>query len=779
MPSIFRTRSESASVILLSACLPFLVAVLPAADLSAADASVKQAVQSDEPAKASQPKVAGEGYYLQLLDEPLTPFEPVKKIAPEEQMQADARAHFMAGRLLEARNEFADAYEQYKLAAQLAPNSLPIYQALIPLAFSLNQSSEAMQFALKAVELDPNDYELMNRLGNFMARQGRVDEAIDLLERALHAETLKKQSPTYVTVMHQLAILYTEKGNADKAADSYKVIYNALQDPKAFNLDYRTRAALTAESAQLYEHIGQAFLNAKRPEEAREAFERAAKENRGSQVTLSFNLAQVYRQTGEYDKALAELDKYFKASGDTKGQEPYLLLATILDESKRKDELIPRLEKLLEGDSENTQLQLFMAEQYLKSEQLEKAEKLFRHVADRNNGSEAYTGLVAVYRRMKQPEQLLDALKLVLQSGSIPPSLNSELEALTSDSELLDGLVEVGRSRMKTNPPTLDFGSSLVLAKLAALTERTSSAIELYEFAIASRRDPQGALHDEFARYLMSVDEYEKAAEVYGAVADERTLAPRRTQFLVLQAQALEMAGKTDAAIAAIETAKQDEPDHPLVRFQEAWTYYHARRYEKAVELFGKVVADFPDDPGLIRRCRLSLSNIYVQMGDSAKGEAVLEEVLASAPDDPTVNNDLGYLYADAGKNLERAHKMIEKALAAEPDNPAYLDSMGWVLYRLGQFEKAITYLQQASEQPGGRDATIFGHLGDCYIQTKEPDKARAAFDTALELARSSQPVDDEVVREIEAKLKQLSGTEAKPAEKADAEKSSSQPNGK
>ena len=39
-------------------------------------------------------------------------------------------------------------------------------------------------------------------------------------------------------------------------------------------------------------------------------------------------------------------------------------------------------------------------------------------------------------------------------------------------------------------------------------------------------------------------------------------------------------------------------------------------------------------------------------------------------PNDPGVNNDLGYLYADQGKNLEKAEAMIRKAVQEEPDNP-------------------------------------------------------------------------------------------------------------
>ncbi|MGV2338638.1 MAG UNVERIFIED_CONTAM: tetratricopeptide repeat protein [Planctomycetaceae bacterium] len=53
-----------------------------------------------------------------------------------------------------------------------------------------------------------------------------------------------------------------------------------------------------------------------------------------------------------------------------------------------------------------------------------------------------------------------------------------------------------------------------------------------------------------------------------------------------------------------------------------------------------------------------------------AKGEAILEEVYQEDPNDPGVNNDLGYLYADQGKKLEQAEKMIRIAVEAEGDNP-------------------------------------------------------------------------------------------------------------
>ena len=60
--------------------------------------------------------------------------------------------------------------------------------------------------------------------------------------------------------------------------------------------------------------------------------------------------------------------------------------------------------------------------------------------------------------------------------------------------------------------------------------------------------------------------------------------------------------------------------------------------------------------------------------------------MLDEFPDDAGAMNDLGYLWADQDKNLQRARRMIRKAVDAEPDNAAYRDSLGWVLFRLGRY---------------------------------------------------------------------------------------------
>ena len=79
------------------------------------------------------------------------------------------------------------------------------------------------------------------------------------------------------------------------------------------------------------------------------------------------------------------------------------------------------------------------------------------------------------------------------------------------------------------------------------------------------------------------------------------------------------------------------------------------------------MIKRFPNDDEVVKRARSGLSTCYVNKGDFTRGEAELEILYRKDPDDATINNDLGYLYADQGKNLEKAEAMIRKALRRSP----------------------------------------------------------------------------------------------------------------
>ena len=703
------------------------------------------------------PKKVPSAIRLQELDEPLEPLDPIRPRTEKDVKRLDALSWYALGRILEARNQLQDALDAYRSAIQLDPNAVEVYRVLIPLAFTLNQTEEAYGYARKAVELDPNDFDLLRRLGMRMAAQQKFAEAIELLEQAVSAKSLKKNAGMRIRILFDLGVIYHTTGESKKAAESFSIVLDALDHPEKYELDARLKAELASRSARAYELMGQAFLDAGESEKAILAFKRAAKAQRTRPGILSFHLAQVYLQTKQYDLALKELEKYFDAQLQSKGRQSYELLAEILKATDRSDDLVPRLESMLTTDEHNSVLQYYLAEQYVDVDRLDDAEKLYRKILDeKKNDSISYAGLVGIYRRQQKAVELLEALAEAVKGREGLSLLGPEIDAISKDRPLLEKLVKAGHDRIATENDNekLDFPSALVLAKLASMAEMTDAVAEFYGYCLTIRKDRAGTLYEDWAKYLLKIEDYPHAAEVLQKAVDDKRLAPERPNFLFLLSHALELSGQTEKALDAIAEARKTFSDHPRLHYQEAWIYYHSRQWKQAEKLFREVMAKYPGEQELIRRCQFSLSNVYVMQGDIAQGEKVLESVLAEEPDDPSVNNDLGYLYADQGKNLEKAEKMIRKAVKADPDNPAYLDSLGWVLHKLDKNKEALTHLLKALSLPNGSDSTIWDHAGDCHQKLNEHEAARKAWEKALELENKDTFPDQDLIKKINEKLK-------------------------
>jgi Flp pilus assembly protein TadD len=103
--------------------------------------------------------------------------------------------------------------------------------------------------------------------------------------------------------------------------------------------------------------------------------------------------------------------------------------------------------------------------------------------------------------------------------------------------------------------------------------------------------------------------------------------------------------------------------------------------------------------------------------------EASLRKLIGLRPDHAHAYNALGYSLADRNLRLDEAQALIEKALELSPNDGHILDSMGWVLFRKGQYERAIQYLRRAFEiMP---DAEVAAHLGEALWQAGKTDEAK------------------------------------------------------
>lgn len=239
-----------------------------------------------------------------------------------------------------------------------------------------------------------------------------------------------------------------------------------------------------------------------------------------------------------------------------------------------------------------------------------------------------------------------------------------------------------------------------------------------------------------------------------------QALGERPNDVAFLLGQAEELAGHTEAALAAYEQVEGQNRTSAQVRIAnlhaEAGDMSRAREVlqqmrdqypdqastlsliegellreqgfdQQAFDVYSRALDDDPDNMDLLYARAMTA----VGMDKVALLERDLRRVLTLDPDHVDALNALGYTLADRTDRYDAARAFIERALELRPDDPAILDSMGWVLYRQGQSDQAEGYLRRALDQVF--DAEIAAHLGEVLWSLGRRDEAREVWTRALE----------------------------------------------
>jgi len=67
--------------------------------------------------------------------------------------------------------------------------------------------------------------------------------------------------------------------------------------------------------------------------------------------------------------------------------------------------------------------------------------------------------------------------------------------------------------------------------------------------------------------------------------------------------------------------------------------------------------------------------------------------------------------------NLSKAEEMSKKSNELEPNNSSYQDTYGWVLYQIGDYEEAKTWIAKAIDNHGKENGTLLEHYGDIVFK--------------------------------------------------------------
>jgi tetratricopeptide (TPR) repeat protein len=263
--------------------------------------------------------------------------------------------------------------------------------------------------------------------------------------------------------------------------------------------------------------------------------------------------------------------------------------------------------------------------------------------------------------------------------------------------------------------------------RIAMIQGRTDAARQSLERADSARPN-----HPEILESLLMIDRIsnrmnESVDRIDRAVAAE----PENAKLVRLQGIAYASVGKAPEAERSLRRAIDLDPNDLTTYNTLAQLLASTGRGEETLQTYLKALEKRPDSAPL----QLMVGSLYESKHDMAKAMEHYEKAVQADPNLPAAKNNLAYLLAESGQNLDRALDLAQEAKAALPDNPNAADTLGWVLQKRGVPAAAIGYLKEAeSAMPAADPALVVVryHLAQAYEANAEPEKAVETLERAL-----------------------------------------------
>ncbi len=746
------------------------------------------------------------GLLAQPGDDPARPFVPLRASTVDDRQRIEVVRLYSAARALEDRHEWKDAVSLLQQAIKLDPSSIAVARRLSRIYIgALGRPDLALEYGKRVLAVEPGDSETLTHLVEFYKKNDPA-AALVLLNEVLANPKLEAHAFGRLLAQSELGKLYSGRlHQTDKAADAYAKVLDALDDKSANGLSPSDQARILGDvPAMAYLDFATVFLAADRLDLAVKALERGLVYDEDN-AQISLVLADTLLKMKRGEQALALVDRNIERQ--TSFMEAYELLTKVLKGLNREKEITPRLEAAARRDSKNVPLQYILADRYRETGELDKAEALYKELLSSQPTPQTYRALAASLLKRKKAADLLKVMSEAWMRGAeSQEAIKQPIIAVALDDAMAEAVLDAGLQQSAANPAALSKSTYEILLFIASKPGRaTTNKVRRLEKLLRLQRlragqNPSEMSYKEIADTLSRMGNYAEAADALELVLAKYPNA-KTVPLLVSLADLHHRAKHNEAVKATVNEAMKLNPGDPesqralislmieigqvddavrilrdLIKKEANNVEYELDlgriltqygRNDEAIKLYESLLKRYSNNEEVVKLARQTLSVVYVNQGDYAKAEAELELLLQQDPDEAGTNNDLGYLYAEQGKNLEKAEAMIRKALASPEEhatnNRAYLDSLGWVLFKRGKAKEALKELTKAveimtaeTERDGTNpDATILEHLGDVHFHLHELEKAGDAWRQAAKCAEQTTPPDRRLV-EIRKKLDSL-----------------------
>lgn len=575
------------------------------------------------------------------------------------------------------------------------------------------------------------------------ASEGEYRRALQLLE-----EVLEKESEN-VVVLYERATILAESGRAERAENELRAL--VARHPDFYDAQKFLARILLDRSGNDPSKIGDALVHLQRAFRLRSddigsgvtvaqilvsqnRHEEAAKvladmlEISPDNRTINFLYAQVLTKLGRGNESATYYERVLRA--DPVYVPAITQLVDIYEKSNEFRKAAQVLEPLIELDPLNIELQRQQGMYYLRGGDSERARRRFEAAvqADPKEPRSRYFLAEALsdLGELKKGEELYRSL--LSETPNEPELLISLGMNLAAQRRFEEA--EKLFTTLSTDPRLTDAARRSASTHLATIEHQRGNYDGALAKAVAIVNDSKGPTYQALN---VALDIFRRRSDWKAGLALLEPLATKFPTDDYIQTRLTEFllrSGDPRGAESANALRKSGRRQSLTV----SELYAQMARYDESAKVLLDLLAENPDDADI----RFQLGSVYER---ADRFEDAEREFLAVLDRDelhaPTLNY-LGYMWADQGRNLQRAAELLDQAVKIEPRNGAYIDSLGWVHFRLGNYELAERHLLDAASLVP-RDPTIQEHLGDLFARLGDREKALERYRTALGLEPAAE----------------------------------------
>jgi len=614
----------------------------------------------------------------------------------------NAGAHRLLGQVALHQMQYIPAENELKQAIDRDPHDPQTYEVL-GLAQLLDAEFGAAEKSFQtAVDVKPDDPETYVNLASFYKGQNAPDRAEEVLRQGI------ARDPKAVELPVALASLYVER---NRMPDAKHVLDQVETDEK--NYPDGRRAV-----AQFYLDNGDAAS-------ALDRFRALVEKNDNDQAAAR-KVAECYLQLGRWQDADQWIDQRDK---DRKDPGFRLLRARSYLGAFRLREANAELQSLVKDSPDLPAVYFYLSQVDSAQEEGVQAQQALTDALRVQPGYlPALLGLGNISLQQNNANAALAYASQVIATSFWV----ADAHILAGSSYLMQGDLNQAQRAFELaaglNPssPTAQERLGHVLGMRGSYPE----AEKAYEHSLAIAPDYSPALSG--LAEILSKEGKTKQANT----RIDRQITARPKAFMLYVAKAEFCIGQKDWGCAEhnYQQTLALNPYYVNGYLALAHIYAATNRPQGMIEEYEAARSKFPE----YLPTYILLAQVYEYVGNIDRARQTYQDALKVDPTSYQSMSNLARLYADHGGSLTEALELAEKAKAAQPDDPAINDTLGWIYYKQGLYRSAVPALESAvAKSP--QVAKFQFHLGMAYLAAGQPAQAHTSLQSALQAGLSPE----------------------------------------